>query len=59
MIFIFLYVISHNRETTSLFAFLIIGTMIGEVAYQSVAAVEEEEEIEELEDLPLISNELN
>lgn len=58
LIFIFLYVISHNRETTSLFAFLLIGSMIAEGIYHSVVAGEEEE-VEEYGELPLISNELN
>ncbi len=57
LIFIFLYVISHNRETTSLFAFIVMGTMAAEAVYKPEMA--EEDEMEPIEDYPLVPNNLN
>ena len=60
LVFIFLYVISHNRETTSLFAFLLMGTMAAEGVYEPQEEfVEEEEEVEPLTEMPLAPNNLN
>jgi len=59
LLFIFLYVISHNRETTSLFAFLLMGTMVGELEYVPEEEEEEVEEIEPIAGIPYASNNLN
>lgn len=60
LIFIFLYVISHNRETTSLFAFLLIGSMAAEAVYEPEEVEEEEEtDWQDSSEYPLASNNLN
>ncbi|MBC7949124.1 MAG: O-antigen ligase family protein [Chitinophagaceae bacterium] len=47
IIFILLYITSHNKENTSFFAFLIMGSLIGQIRYYSTEheAVEEEEQV--------------
>lgn len=48
IVFIFLYMISHNREMTSHFVFLITGTLAGETAYITYGVKQEEEEDAEI-----------
>jgi hypothetical protein len=52
MIYIVLYVTSHNRELISTFLFLLLGSMAAELEYQYVPQEETEED-----ELPEISNE--
>lgn len=58
LVFIFLYVISHNRETTSLFAYLLLGTMVGE-SVSPIYEPDEEEELAELNEISIAPNQLN
>jgi O-antigen ligase len=44
IVFIILFVTSHNKEITTFFAFLIMGSLIGEIKYASLAQEEVSEE---------------
>ncbi len=48
IVFIILYVTSHNKEITSFFAFLIMGSLIAEIKYASMPEEEKATEEEEL-----------
>ena len=52
IIFIILYVTSHNKEITSFFAFSIMGSLIGEITYASMP----QEEVSEEEQLVTFAN---
>ncbi len=53
IVFIILYVTSHNKEITSFFSFLIMGSLIAEIKY----ATEPKEELAEEEQLAELANE--
>jgi hypothetical protein len=53
IVFIILYVTSHNKEITSFFAFLIMGSLIAEIRHAS----EPREEISEEDQLAALANE--
>jgi O-Antigen ligase len=53
IVFIILYVTSHNKEITSFFAFLIMGSLIAEIRQASMP----EEEVSEEEQLAVFANE--
>jgi O-Antigen ligase len=53
IVFIILYVTSHNKEITSFFAFLIMGSLIAEIKYASMP----EEVVSEEEQLATLANE--
>ncbi|MFI5131263.1 MAG: O-antigen ligase family protein [Chitinophagales bacterium] len=53
IVFIILYVTSHNKEITSFFAFLIMGSLIAEIKYAS----EPREELAEEEQVAALANE--
>src|SRR5207253_1538102 len=53
IVFIIIYVTSHNKEITSFFAFTIMGSLIAEIKYAS----EPIEEISEEEQLAALANE--
>lgn len=52
IVFIILYVTSHNKEITSFFAFLIMGSLIAELRHASMP----QEEVEEEEPVPALAN---
>jgi hypothetical protein len=52
IVFIILYVTSHNKEITSFFAFLIMGSLIAEIRQASMP----EEEVSEEEQLAVFTN---
>ncbi|MEI9912433.1 MAG: hypothetical protein WDO71_23955 [Bacteroidota bacterium] len=52
IIFIILYVTSHNKEITSFFAFLIMGSLIAEIRYASIP----QEEVSEEEELAVLAS---
>ena len=52
IIFIILYVTSHNKEITSFFAFLIMGSLIAEIRYASMP----QEEVSEEEELAVLAS---
>jgi len=56
IIFIILYITSHNKEITSFFAFLIMGSLIAELRYYSTVHEEVDEEDPELVLQPNDSN---
>jgi hypothetical protein len=49
IVFIILFVTSHNKEITSFFAFLIMGSMVGEIKYASMPEEEVSEEEQQQE----------
>jgi hypothetical protein len=53
IVFIILYVTSHNKEITSFFAFLIMGSLIAEIRY----ATEPREEVAEEDQMAAFANE--
>jgi hypothetical protein len=44
IVFIIIYVTSHNKEITSFFAFLIMGSLIAQIRYASMPREEVSEE---------------